>query len=394
MREYEATAFANSELTEDVALALHERHSEKVTVEWPTPATNRKWRLTSRGWAGYLPVADSHLVELAPRVPLASLFGMLEYAYDLKSFQVLHGSTECSTLAEFYERFAAILARRALERSRRGLHRAYVGALEDLSCVRGRVDVPQLVRAPWRPAVPCQFEEHTANVPENAILLWTLDRILRSGLCTDRALPLVRAAHRRLGGSASLQPFTAADCRDRAYSRLNSDYAPMHWLCRFFLENSGPAHDHGDQKTLPFLVHMPGLFEAFVASWLARHAAGRFRVERQFRLDLPGSAELKMVVDIVLRDPVTDRVVAVLDTKYKLDQTPSAADAAQVVAYAQALGCRTALLVYPIAVGSQRAEFGDITVSSVMFELGRPLGEGGQAFLDSVACAIGAGGPA
>ena len=53
--------------------------------------------------------------------------------------------------------------------------------------------------------------------------------------------------------------------RDRLYHRLNQDYQPMHGLCRFFLEHSGPTHQDGDSAMIPFVVHMPALFEKFVA---------------------------------------------------------------------------------------------------------------------------------
>ncbi|MCG3135467.1 MAG: hypothetical protein HMLKMBBP_03123 [Planctomycetes bacterium] len=390
VHEYKATSFATSDVTEEAALAILQHHSDKLSIEWPSPTTSERWRITSAGWVGYLPVDDTHLVELKPRATLSSLFGMLEYAYRLKSLQWPGGSADCDSLAEFYERLAAVLAKLVMDRLRRGLQRSYVGIHEELACVRGRIDIPVLSRAPWRPELPCQFEEHTTDIPDNAIVLWTLDRILRSGLCTEKALPIVRTAHRRLSGCVAVRPFTGEDCRDREYSRLNSDYEAMHWLCRFFLENSGPAHTRGDHRMLPFLVHMPGLFETFVAAWLAQHAADRYRVDRQYRLLLPGSAELRMVVDIVLRDPRTDRVLAVLDTKYKLHESPAPADAAQVVAYAQALHCRAALLVYPNDVKSLHADFADISVRSVSFDIARPLDESGWEFLASIERAVAA----
>jgi 5-methylcytosine-specific restriction enzyme subunit McrC len=382
--EYEGTLLPRSDLPDDVAELLWQRHGERITVDWPSPATGQRWRLTSRGWVGYLPLAGTHLIELAPRVPLGNLFGMLEYAYHLRSFRLLAGDVHCTTLAEFYERLAHVLAKRVIDRAKRGLHRSYVGANDDLAFVRGRLDVQQILRAPWRTSLPCTFEEHTADVDDNAILFWTLDRVVRSGLCTDRSLPTIRAAHRRLEGSATLQPFTGADCADRVYSRLNADYEPMHGLCRFFLENCGPTHERGDRSVLPFLVHMPLLFEGFVAAWLQEHAQGHFRVDAQHRIDLEGTSDLEMVVDVLLSGSVTGYPVAVLDTKYKVDATPSTADVSQVVTYAQALGCRHAVLVYPGARKPFRADVGDITVTTATFSIADDLEASGRAFLAEI----------
>lgn len=382
--EYEGKLLPRSDLSDDVAELLLRRHGKQVTVEWPSPPTDQRWRLTSLGWVGYLPLAGTHLVELVPRVQLGNLFGMLEYAYHLRSFRLLVGDVRCATLAEFYEHLAHVLAKRVLDRARRGLHRSYVGANDDLAFVRGRLDVQRILRGPWRTSLPCAFEEHTADVDDNAILFWTLDRVVRSGLCTDRSLPTIRAAHRRLEGTATLQPFTGANCVDRFYSRLNADYEPMHGLCRFFLDNCGPTHERGERSMLPFLVHMPRLFEGFVAAWLQEHAQGHFSVYAQHRIDLEATSDLEMVVDVLLSNPVTGRPVAVLETKYKVDVTPSTADVSQVVTYAQALGCRHAVLVYPAARKPFRADVGDITVTVAAFSIADDLEASGRLFLSEI----------
>ena len=382
--EYEGRFLLRPDLTDDAAETLWRQHGERITVEWPSPATGERWRLTSRAWVGYLPLAGTYLIELAPRVPLGNLFGMLEYAYHLRSFRLLAGDVHCATLAEFYERLAHVLAKRVLDRARYGLHRSYVEANDDLAFVRGRLDVQQILCAPWRTSLPCTFEEHTTDVADNAIVFWTLDRVVRSGLCTDRSLPTIRAAHRRLAGSATLQPFIGADCVGRVYSRLNADYQPMHGLCRFFLENCGPTHERGDRSVLPFLVHMPRLFEGLVAAWLQEHARAHFRVDTQHRTDLEATSELEMVVDVLLSDSVTGHPLAVLDTKYKLDVTPSTADVSQVVTYAQALGCRHAVLVYPDARKPFRVDVGDISVIAATFSIADDLEASGHAFLSEI----------
>ncbi len=51
-------------------------------------------------------------------------------------------------------------------------------------------------------------------------------------------------------------PVGPDSCDGRTYNRLNADYEPMHALCRFFLNNSGPTHERGDRPMLPFLVNM------------------------------------------------------------------------------------------------------------------------------------------
>jgi len=57
----------------------------------------------------------------------------------------------------------------------------------------------------------------------------------------------------------------------RRYIRQNADYATLHALCRFFLEQAGPTHELGRHRMLPFVVEMAALFERFVVAWLRVH---------------------------------------------------------------------------------------------------------------------------
>ncbi len=80
----------------------------------------------------------------------------------------------------------------------------------------------------------------------------------------------------------------------------------------------------------------------------------------------------------MLYDRNTGRPVAVLATKYKPEDRPAAEDLEQIVAYAQAKGCREAILVYPITLPGQFNEpVGDIRVRSLGFVLGGDLEDRG-----------------
>ena len=48
-------------------------------------------------------------------------------------------------------------------------------------------------------------------------------------------------ARRTLTGLITLERKKAAECVGRLYNRLSDDYEPLHGLCRFILEQSGPG---------------------------------------------------------------------------------------------------------------------------------------------------------
>ncbi len=379
LKEYEQRRLPRGDLAEEEGEALWRRYGDQVAVDFPTVKTNRQWRLTSRGWVGFIPLTPELGISLTPKVPLGNLFRMLEVAYKL-DFLTPEGLTDSGSLQEFYERLANVLAKRVLDRARRGLYRAYVPDADTLPYVRGSLDLGRRLRRPWAIGLPCEFEEHTADLEENQILAWTLLRIARSGACTERVLPTIRRAYRVLQGSASLQPFLPEACIGRLYNRLNGDYRPLHALCRFFLEQAGPTHERGDREMIPFLVPMWRLFELFVAEWLREHLPVRYRLEVQENVHLGESRELQFQIDLVLYDAEIGRPISVLDTKYKDTERPSERDVQQVVAYAESTGCGDAVLVYP-AETPLDVWVGGIRVRSSAFGLAGDVEEAGLRFL-------------
>jgi 5-methylcytosine-specific restriction enzyme subunit McrC len=120
----------------------------------------------------------------------------------------------------------------------------------------------------------------------------------------------------------------------------------LHALCRFFLENSGPAHSSGGHTFFPFLVDMAQLFERFVAEWLRKHLLPEYELRGQWHVPLSEQGRLQFIIDLVLWDRRTRKPVCVLDTKYKKEEDGTASDdVAQVMAYAATQGCKRAVLI-------------------------------------------------
>jgi 5-methylcytosine-specific restriction endonuclease McrBC regulatory subunit McrC len=60
---------------------------------------------------------------------------------------------------------------------------------------------------------------------------------------------------------------------------LSEDYSPLHSLCRFFRENSGPMHNIGKHALFPFLTDTGRLFELFEAERLHAYLCRRYEFE-------------------------------------------------------------------------------------------------------------------
>ena len=385
LEEYVTLELARDELDEHLGEALWRQYGGKITVEFPSVKTGHKWQLTPRGWVGYIVLTDDLHLRLKPKVPIANLFRMLEYAHKLK-IHLADGLADCASLEEFYERLAHILARRVVDRGRKGFYRTYISESDRLPFVRGQLDTRRLITRPWDAQLQCAYEEHTGDIADNQILAWTLQRIARSGLCSRRVLSTVRSAYRSIQSFVTPVPFAPAACMGRLYNRLNEDYEPLHGLCRFFLEHSGPHLDSGDRAMLPFLIDMNRLFELFVAEWLAAHLPKTHSIKAQEHVEITASGDLEFVVDLVLYDAVEERPLCVLDTKYKRPETPAAGDIEQVVAYAVSKRCHDAALVYPIHLQKplDTCVGGRVNVRSLTFALNDDIDVAGEALVEDL----------
>lgn len=375
--EYEKRLVAEGLFPAGAGEWLWHHHHHIVQVDFPSIKTGGQWQLTAQGYVGYLQTAGLRLT-IQPKVALDNLFRMVEYAYRLP-LTFMSGVVGCGSLADFYERLALVLALRVLDRARQGFYRAYVARQERLPVMRGRLDMAQTLSRPEQVNLACAYEELVSDVIENQIFYWTLHHVLGSGLCSERVLPTIRRAWRSLHGLVTPTPVTARECVGRVYHRLNEDYRPGHLLCRFFLENSGPAGPQGQHLTLPFLLNMAQLYELFVAEWLQKHLPAGYSLKTQESVLIDPAGSLRFEIDLVLY--AQDRPVCVLDTKYKAGPRPTPDDISQVVTYAVAKNCPLAVLIYPVEMAPAGWQIGYVRLAPLTFALSGNLEENGRQFL-------------
>ncbi|MEH1993724.1 McrC family protein [Nostoc sp.] len=383
LTEYENKLFTLDKIPYSAGVELYEKYKTQVDIEFPTYTTRQHWKLKAKGWVAYIPVTPELHLKINPKVPIQNLFGMLEYAYNFKGFRFLEGMMDCESLENFYNNLAHILADKVLERCRKGLYRTYLPKTQQLSYVRGRLDVQQIIQKPWNVKLKCNYEEHTADIKENQILVWTLYIIGCSSLCSERVSPTVRKAYHALQGLVTLQPCNAEDCIARQYNRLNPDYELLHNLCRFFLENSSPSHERGNYKTLPFLVDMAHFYELFVAEWLKKNTPQGYFLKQQHPIEISQNRHFN--IDILLCDAATGKTIAVLDTKYKAPELAGYIDIHQMISYANTTKCNQAFLIYPKDLTQPLdIKSNEIRVRSLTFSLNDNLDRAGQTFLKNL----------
>ena len=380
LTEYKTELFTKDEIPESIGIEIYKKYRKQIDIEFPNYKTENQWQLKARGWVGYIPLNHQLAVKINPKVSIDNIFVMLKYAYKLKSFTFIEGLMNCDSLQGFYNNLAYTVAQLILNRVRKGLYRIYIPKTQHLAYVRGRLDILETIKQPWNVKLKSHYQEQTIDIADNQILLWTLFIISRNSLCSEEVSTIIRKAYHRLQSLVTLKYFSDEDCFKFNYNRLNQDYKLLHYLCRFFLENTAPIYNSGNRNTLPFIVNMAQLYELFVAEWLKINLPSNLNIQSQKRVNI--AKNLNFQIDLVLYDISTNKNRYILDSKYKNSDSPSSDDVAQVVAYAVSQNCSEVIIIYPTTLTHPLDELvGNIRVRSLTFSLNQNLDKAGNIFL-------------
>lgn len=343
-------------LTQDESRFLLADHQQHIDLR-PILDGAQEWRVRPGAYCGALPLPTGRTIYIEPKVGVENLWRMLAWAYDL-----LNLADETPVPAgtdDLLEAMVAIFAGQVSDLIRNGLLRGYEPQRENLTTMRGRLNVPCQIRENLvaRHRMICDFDEFTTDVLENRILRRTLFLLLRSGPWRDVVRGQLDRAERHVA-EAELEHIVDSHFAELRYTRLNEHYRTPLMLAELLLQMLSATHRVGEREMLPLLLHMPKVFERFLQRMLSERLpehglSVRWEGESR-RLDV--GRTVKLVPDMVVcRDR---RPVCILDSKYKRtheqdeeeDRGPGKAsnqDIFQMMAYCVAYDVREAILIYP-----------------------------------------------
>lgn len=280
------------------------------------------------------------------------LMRMIGIAWDVPVQEGDVTDHECRN-SDLLELLIRSFARRLHDQIRKGLSRAYRRHEDDLSRLRGKMDVTRqftkLAASPQKLA--CRYDEFTADIPLNRLLLCAVIFLRRQSVSagTQRLLneitthfsdvQIVSKSEALLAGSFSPD-------------RVNQRWGILARLARLFLSSEYQTAHGGKQEGIALLFDMNLLFESYVAA-LARKAYMPFgyEVSTQGPQDyLTCNKAFQTRPDVHVK---CGNDVFVLDTKWKkLDSRKpncgvSQNDAYQMHAYAHVYRSCATILLYP-----------------------------------------------
>lgn len=326
------------------------------------------YALTARNLVGLVSAGDT-TCEILPKVDRDAqgdatalrrqLVRMLGVAHDVPVADDAPAATDTQneTLLEvLIARFISMLEVQA----RRGIPRSYVMHSDDLSALRGRLNVTRqftnLATSPHRLA--CHYDEFSIDIAINQAIKAAVMRLQK----LTRAL----ANRRRLGELALLYADVSTIAPSQlpwhamASGRNTSPWMPLIRFAKLLLGEHFQNSNHGATEGFSLLFDMNVLFERYVERLLrttASHQDLQLKSQSGRRACLhpeeEGSGIFETIPDIQLCR--NECVEWILDTKWKRLADPaddkkmgiSESDVYQVMAYAQIYRCDRIVLLYP-----------------------------------------------
>lgn len=248
-------------------------------------------------------------------IKIQNIYYMLAYA-----FQVLQENGYASCGTEEFENtadlLASILAKGVSIQIKRGLGRAYIEETEQLSCLRGRINVAESIKRQTniKKQLVCTYDEFSVNSYMNRILKTTMVRLLKSDI------PKSKKELRNL-----LLYFKNVETLDIhninwsfRFNRSNQSYYMLMSICRFVIDGLLQTSSDGSMKLTKFLdeKRMCKLYEKFILEYYRKHYPQLNASASQIKWALGGSTGAMLPVmqsDVML---TYGYKVLIIDAKY------------------------------------------------------------------------------
>lgn len=252
---------------------------------------------------------------------IQNIYYMLTYA-----FQVLKQTNYENISGEKFEDienlFAVILYKGISQQIKQGLYREYVHVNDDLTTVRGKINLPDTIKNKinHKNLINCDFDEFSENNIYNQILKTTAFYLITNGN--------VESIYKKKLKKVMLY-FNSVDLLDRnsiqwrtlQFNKSNKNYNMLINICYFILHDLLLSNNSGNKKVLQFTEeHMPKLFEKFVLEYYKKHYKNKLNISAaKIAWNIAKDDNSKFLPDLCTDITIADKKSGkslIIDTKY------------------------------------------------------------------------------
>ena len=203
-------------------------------------------------------------------IRIQNIYYMLSYA-----FQVLNEDGYKQVATEEFENAAelctAILIKGVSSQLKRGLGKGYIVQTEELSTLRGKIDISASVKEQTmlRKRLVCNYDELSVNSYMNRIIRTTMDTLVRSNISKDRKKQL----RKLLIYFAEVEPLNRESINWKLrFNKNNQTYQMLISICYLILKGLLQTTSDGSTKLMDFLdeQRMCRLYEKFILEYFKK----------------------------------------------------------------------------------------------------------------------------
>ena len=203
-------------------------------------------------------------------IRIQNIYYMLSYA-----FQVLNEDGYKQVATEEFENAAelcaAILIIGVSSQLKRGLGKEYIVQTEELSTLRGKIDISASVKEQTmlRKRLVCNYDEFSVNSYMNRIIRTTMDTLVRSNISKDRKKQL----RKLLIYFAEVEPLNRESINWKLqFNKNNQTYQMLISICYLILKGLLQTTSDGSTKLMDFLdeQRMCRLYEKFILEYFKK----------------------------------------------------------------------------------------------------------------------------
>lgn len=203
---------------------------------------------------------------------IKNIYYMLSYA-----FQVLKQEDYQKVKGEKFEKihdlFAAILEKGVSRQIKQGLYREYVPVREELSVMRGKLNINDTIalKVQKKQKLACEFDEFSEDNLYNQILKVTIHRLIHAKDVSKKHKQALKKVIVFFGNVKLIQPDHIPWNR-LIYQRNNRNYELLLNICYLLNKDMLQTTEDGSYKLLAFSdEHMEKLFEKFILEYYKHH---------------------------------------------------------------------------------------------------------------------------
>lgn len=204
-------------------------------------------------------------------IPVGNIYYMLAYAFrDLTEQGIV--SVRPEEFDNTAQLMAEIIIRGVSYQLKKGLFRGYESCTDELSSVRGRINMSETVNrcSHIRRKIVCDYDEYTDDTLLNRILRSTMLLLIRSDIKPRQVSELRRLV--TYFGQVSDIALSEIRWNSLSYDRNSREYRLLMSVCRIICENMLHSTENGDMILADFgEENLPKLYEKFILNYFAVH---------------------------------------------------------------------------------------------------------------------------